>query len=65
MFTPAEIQAASLAFSTSTRSIYRWLKSGLQSLRPEDVAHHIASQRNPKSEALDKAEKHLSELLNQ
>jgi hypothetical protein len=62
-FTSAEIQAASLAYDVTSRAIYRWLKSGLQSLRAEDVAHHIASQRNPKPEALDKAEKQLSDLL--
>ena len=52
MPTPAEILAASLAYDVTSRAIYRWLKNGLQSLRPEDVALHLAAQHSPAPQAL-------------
>jgi hypothetical protein len=51
--TAADIQSAALAFSVSTRAIYRWLKRGVNISDPLAVALYVVtSHENPRTETL-------------
>ena len=49
----SEVQAATAAFRVSARTVYRWVRAGVDIRCPEAVARHLASMASPSPKALD------------
>lgn len=50
-----EVQAAATAFRVSVRTIFRWVKAGVNIDDPQAVARHLASMATPSPNAVDAA----------
>jgi hypothetical protein len=51
----SEVQAAATAFRVSKRTIFRWVKAGVNIADPQAVARHLASMATPSPNAVEAA----------